>query len=313
MSDVSLQWMKLITERTDGAITFDETWSGALGSGPEIIEKLEMGSIDVLTPSSITYAGSKWPLASLQFTFPFGPTDTKIVLGTFQQLWSEYYQLDRDMARYNAKRMVTITNPAYMIMSLEPLASLSDLNGVKFGIWGKYFGRWLAPAGGVPVATPSYERYEMLRTNVIQANILPTIEHYGVNIRDLCKYRTSLGLTAHAVWTVIMRDNLFQSLEPEAQKIIWDTSMEIEQAAIDTILPHWENDIVFPAWEEAGVELIDFPDSDVAEWAELVDDIPREYAEEMEAMDYASYDIVARYQEISAELGHNWPKVWGAK
>jgi TRAP-type C4-dicarboxylate transport system substrate-binding protein len=311
MSDVARQWMDLVTERSGGAIKFDDSYGGALGAGPELAEKLEAGSVQVLGPTASSYASGKFPHASIQFTFPFGPTDTRVVLETDRQMMKDFPQYMADYSKYNHKLMITITSPAYSILSKNRINKLSDLNGVKFGIWGSYFGRWFAPAGGVPVASPSAERYEMLRTGVIDANVLPSIEHYQNSIREQAKYLTAQGLTAHSVWNVFMAEDVFEGMSPEGQKIMMDSAREIEEAAITTILPHWENDIVFPAWKEAGVEWVDFDADEWAKWASLVDDIPAEYAEEMVEKGYPGWEMVKRSQEISASWGHEWPRLWG--
>ena len=46
---------------------------------------------------------------------------------------------------------------------------------------------------------------------------------------------------------------------------------------------------------------------------ELDRDIPAEWADEVAKMGLPGWEIVKRFQEITAQKGYKWPRQWGVK
>jgi TRAP-type C4-dicarboxylate transport system substrate-binding protein len=309
-SAATKEWMNLVTERTNGAITFNDNWGGALGSGAELFEKLENRAVDVIHDSQ-TAATAKFPVCMFQFPYPFGPTDPRIVLETSRQFYGEF-GLDMDLAKYNAKLIAQFPSPPYNILSKVPIATVADLNGKRIGAFGRWWGFWLEPAGAVLVAAPGVDRYEMLRTGLIDASLLPTVESYGNKVHEQTTYIIDLPLMSHSVWELIIRKDLLESFSPEVQRILVESGHDAEEKAVNELLPAWEA-TVWKAWEDAGLQLIDFPDAEIAKLAGLLEDTPAVWAKELEALGYPGWEMVKRYQEITANLGFQWARQWGVR
>ena len=63
----------------------------------------------------------------------------------------------------------------------------------------------------------------------------------------------------------------------------------------------------------AGLTMIKFPDEDKKKWAALIPDTPAIWAAEAEAAGIPGWEIAKRWQEITTEMGYEWPRKWAVK
>ena len=61
------------------------------------------------------------------------------------------------------------------------------------------------------------------------------------------------------------------------------------------------------------MKFIDFPTEEQKKWVETLDDIPAEWAAEMESKGLPGFQAVKRWQEITTDLGYKWSRRWGIK
>ncbi|MBA7688498.1 hypothetical protein ES703_96980 [subsurface metagenome] len=131
-------WMDMITERTDGAITFDESYGCALGKPVEYLELVKTGALDV----AITY---EWyspkilPIGNFMYAIPFGPPDAEIVVKAKRQMREEFPQFAEDMAKMNAKYIYVSTALPYTFLSKTEIKTCEDFRGQKCMLIGRYF------------------------------------------------------------------------------------------------------------------------------------------------------------------------------
>jgi hypothetical protein len=78
------------------------------------------------------------------------------------------------------------------------------------------------------------------------------------------------------------------------------------------LLPKWQEKL-WGEWKAQGVKFSALPEVERAKWASLIEDIPAEWAEEVGKMGLPGWEIVKRFQEVTAEKGYKWPRKWGVK
>ena len=109
------------------------------------------------------YTPGKAPLANFEYVFPFGPCDPVIVTKAKRQVMSEFPEFDKMYAKYNLYRFMNFSGAVYNIMSKEQVETLAGFKGKKIALIGRYFGRWVQPAGAIPVVAAGHDRYTMLQ------------------------------------------------------------------------------------------------------------------------------------------------------
>ena len=196
-------------------------------------------------------------------------------------------------------------------MSKKPLKTVDDFKGEKVSLVGRYFGRWMPP-GATAVVRPGGERYDLLRGGVVDTDLLPFDLFYAFKINEVTKYYIDANLTVACWGPTLMNLDTFKGFSPEVQKILIEAGKMVELKAAQEIIPRWWAKIE-KEWKAKGLGFITISESERQKWASHLEDIPAEFAKEVEAKGYPGYKLVARWQEITGQLGYKWPRQWGVK
>jgi TRAP-type transport system periplasmic protein len=310
ISATMLAWEEEITARTNGRITFENFWGAALGAPAEHLDLVKTGTVQVAQFTE-QYQPKRLVVGDFEYVFPFGPTDYEIVAKATRQIRSEFKEFTTD---YEKENVLIIADPpvaTYNFISKVPLKNIADFQGKKVSLIGRFFGKWLPP-GATAVVRPAGERYDLLRSGVVDADLLPFEYTYVLKLHELAKYFIKVDLTTCAGAPIVMNLTTFKGLSPEDQKIVIEAGKNAEMKAVKEFLPQlWAK--CEKAWKDAGVQIIDFPAEEKKKWADSLEDTPAEWAAELEAMGYPGFKIVQRWQEITSEMGYKWPRKWGVK
>ena len=303
-------WEDEVSKRTNNSITFENFWSGALASGAGHLKLVQDGSVQV-AHTYHWYTTSNFPIADLEYVFPFGPTDYELVVKAMKKLHSEFPQFKKDHDKQNVVLVSDPPGSTYRFMSKTAVKSLSDFKGKRIGLVGRYFGRWLPP-GASAVVRPGPQRYELMRNGVIDIDLNPFDQQYSFKIHELAKYCLDIEPLTGTWGCVLMNKDTFDSLPKETQDIVLEVGRESElRAARETIPAYWNK--IQEEWKDAGVEIVAFPQEDIEKWVAGLEDIPAEWAAEIEKLGYPGFEIVKRWQEITSELGFKWAREWGKR
>jgi TRAP-type C4-dicarboxylate transport system substrate-binding protein len=310
MSEAVKSWEDEVTKRTNGAITFENFWGSSLGSPPEHIELVKNGAVQLANMHQ-WYTPTKMPFGDFEYVFPFGPTDYELVVKASRQIRSEFPQFTKELDQQNVVLIADLPFGVYNFMSKEPLRTVKDFEGKKVSLIGRFFGKWLPP-GATAVVRPGQERYDLLRSGVVDADLLPFDLLYAFKIHEVTKYYDQVDLITCNGAVIVMNKDAFNSLSPENQKIALEAGKETEMRAAREIIPKW-HEKCYKAWKAAGLDFIVFPKEEKVKWANSVPDTAEEWALEMDAKGLPGTAVVKRWQEITAKLGYEWPRKWGPK
>lgn len=302
-------WMDEVTKRTGGKVTFQTFWGGALGKPAEHLTLIEKGAADVVV-SNVQYTPGKFPIGQFEYVFPFGPIDPVVVTKAKRQMYNEFPEFQKDFDKYNIVPIMNTSGAVYQILSKSPITSLDDFKGKKIGLIGRYFGRWVEVAGSTPVVAPAHDRYTMLQTGVLDMDLLPLDLFASFKIYEQAKHAVMIdAMTGNFIDTWVNRKT-FDALPKDVQDILLEAGKEIELRIAQELVPAWTKKI-FATFDKNGVVYSKLSPDQRAQWAANIPDIPAEWAKEVSDQGYPGWAIVARYQEITEQLGYKWPRKWG--
>ena len=305
-------WEDMITERTNGKITFDNYWGQTLGKPAEHLTLVEKRTVDLVFGYG-WYTPTKLPLQNFDYVFPFGPIDPKISTPAMRQIYEEFPDFEKNLAKYNCTRVFQGPGTTFTFLSREPIKTLDDFEGLKCACIGRYFGKWIGAIGAVAIAAPGQERYTMLQTGVCDVSFNPIDIEYcfkDIEVGPYCLDPELLICNWVGFW--INLDTL-HSFPQDIQELMFETGKEVEILAAEEIQPEW-TEKVWREWEQdPDFHYSKLSEEDKAEWAACCPDVPAEWAAEVTELGYPGWEIVNRYQELCAERGFKWIREWGVK
>lgn len=310
LAEIAKMYQEEVTKKTKGALTFENYWGGAMASPAEHIELVKKGTVQ-MAQTHQWYTPGKFPIGHFEYVFPFGPMDYQIVAKSMRQMRTEFPEFARDEAKENVIILATPTGGVYTMLAKKPIKTMEGFKGEKVALIGRFFGKWLPP-GAQAIVRPGGERYDLLQGGVTSVNIDPFDLMYAFKLAEQAKYHLNVNLTT-ACWAhTMMNLDTFKKLSPEYQKILVETGKEIELKAAKEVVPKWW-DRVQKEWKAKGVTEVDFPDSEITKWAATLEDVPAQFAAEIEGKGYPGFKMMQRWQEITASHGFKWARKWAVK
>lgn len=262
------RFAELVEERSNGEIVVRDYPGGQLGNEQQMIEGLQIGTLDMAGIVGSTY-GNVLPEANvLGLLYAFedmehmqkamrGPVGDRLA----QQLREQNGIHVIDGSWYFGTRQLT---------SNSPVEKPEDMEGMKIRVVPVpiFEAGWRA-VGATPTPVDFKELFTALQTNTVDAqeNPLPNIKAVGVPLVN-----DYLSMTDHIVANMIvaMSDSTYQSLTPEQRELI--ASAARDAGAYQDQLTVQGEDELLAEFKEGGMTVIEEPDK--AAFKARVEDLP---------------------------------------
>lgn len=292
-----------IAERTDGKVTVEQNWGGALFKTSAALQSLGLGVADMGVIIG-AYSASEFPelqMAGLQLK----PAHPWVMMQAMYELFTTNEHLQQRMEDMNIEYISTYSlTPGIMACSGDGIRSLDDVPGTKFAHTGAstdIFGE----LGGNLVAMPIYDVYQGMETGLVECSV--TYAYYAVasKLSELTDTVTDLHFSSLASLATVMNKDTYDSLSPEVQETI-------KQVGRDAMNFYGEELVTadIEAMEELttgedAADLIELTDAEYARMQELVQPSIENWKADMSAV---GSDGDALMAELYA-LIDKWTKV----
>lgn len=280
-----LKFAEIIKEKTGGEITLDAFHSSQLGSERELIEGMQMGTVDMAVISTAPLAGftKSFLVYDLPFIFPNSAAAHKVLDGEIGQ--KSLADLDKigivGLAFYeNGFRQVT--------NSVRPIVKPEDARGLKIRTMeNKIHMASFRAVGANPVPMAFGELFTALQQKTIDAqeNPLPIIfTSKFYEVQEFCSmtnhfYSPAPLLMSKAVWN---------KLTPEQQTIIKDAAVEARAYQREELA---KQDAAFvKSLADAGMKMNDV---DQAAWLKAMEPVYKQFESEIGA------DVIKAVQDAA--------------
>lgn len=232
-------WAREITERSGGEITFAYFPSSQMGPHDRQYDLARTGAADLaLTIHGFT--PGRFPMTEVAYLpglFEGVPSDRGAEI-----LWSmtePYLAAEHEGTRILA---ITPTSQAF-ILSRRPYPDLAALGGQRVRSAGAAMSDTLLALGAVPVAIPSPEMGDALQRGLVdglgityQSTADWQIEDTGTDV-----WGVNIGVVS---FVFAMNNTRYQSLTPEQQRLIDETTGEVMSIAFGTHIEEAENEAI---------------------------------------------------------------------
>ena len=286
------QWMEMITERSNGLITFDYTNSAALGSALELMEGVDMGDYDmsVIDLANFDAYVPQVDVLCLPYIIKDWDNARAVYMGEPNAWITGLISENMDITVLG-----TIGMGFRSVISKDPLTCIADCK--NYLIRTPDLELYIDALGSLGFSCTSMsfsETYSAIEAGVINGMETTLNVLYDNGYYDVAKY---ILQTRHffACSEVIVNTSFWNELPEVYRNIIADSFKEIEAAAWDYAQTTEES--MVPKFEEKGVTVYEFSDEDHAEILNIFSDYWREKAAKMgEGADEMIETLIAMQQ-----------------
>jgi TRAP-type C4-dicarboxylate transport system substrate-binding protein len=302
-------WAKEVEKRTNGAVKFKLFWAGSLVKATEELDAVKSGLID-FAPVTVGDYSSKLPLANLFYSIPFGP-DQETVAKIVDVLYNEFPAMRHEIEQYNQKILYFLPTPSYDIGSMIALRTVADFKGKKIIVLGRNMSDLISALGAAAVSIPAPERYLALKTGVADGEVFPLLSMYDFKHGEVLKYITEVGLGSAVTWYFAINKDTWNKLSPDIQKTMETTAKEAAKVLVDNAKKAVGDARI--GLKNAGVTVYTMSPEEKQKWANLLPDLPAQWANNIKAQGQPGWEIMTRFIALSKEYGHTFPREWAKK
>jgi tripartite ATP-independent transporter DctP family solute receptor len=265
----------LLKERTHGEITMDAFHSSSLGSERELIEAVQMGTVDLTIVSTAPLSGftKAFLVYDLPFIFPDSATAHRVLDGPFGQK-----TLD-SVTKNGMVGLAFFENGfRHVTNSRSPVIHPADAKGLKIRTMeNKIHMASFRTVGAQPMPMAFGELFTALQQKTIDAEENPIPIIWTSKFYEVQKY---CSLTGHfyAPTPVLINQGLWKKFSPEQQKIFQQSVLDARDYERELIAK--QNSEFIDQLKAKGMEIAEV---DKAEWQNAMLSVYKEYEKEIGA------------------------------
>ncbi|MET4797808.1 DctP family TRAP transporter solute-binding subunit [Bradyrhizobium sp. LB11.1] len=262
----ALKFKELAEKYTDGKVKIEVYPNSSLYKDKEEIEALQLGSVQMLAPSTAKFAPlgiKEFEALDLPWLFKDEATYSAAMKGTVGK-W-----LFKKLETKGITGLAYWDNGFHMVSSNRPLIKPEDFKGLKFRISGsKIADQYFRILGAIPQIMAFSEVYQALQTGVVDG-----CENTASNYLTQKFYEVQKDITvsyhAHLQYAVIVNSKFWSGLPP-------DIRTQLEKAMADATeytnqIAHQENEDALAEIKKTGkTQLHYLTDADRKAWQEAM-------------------------------------------
>ena len=266
--------LDLITERTNGDVTFSRTYAGTLGSEHDLGVMCTNGDLDIVCIGPGQW--SEWDEAFKVFDCPFLFTSfdhfDRVLASEDYQAWLKEHgdaQGVTFVMTFNQafKGILNKTRDVYSTADLDQRSGIrhAQLQACEIG----------TAMGYVPTPTAAADQYMSLSQGIVDGADHALWAHQTWKLTEIAKHFSDTRHALQCVFFVMNNDSL-ASLPEEYQKIVLDTFAEVEKELADQTRK--DSDESYVKAEADGVKVIPYEEIDVESFKQALSGIVDEYS-----------------------------------
>ena len=225
VTDVFKPWAEEVGRLTDGDLEI-RIPDASLGAPPRQYD-LALDGVADITYGVTGYTPGRFNLPAIAELPQVGAKGEALSVA----LWRTYKEMFEQAGEFDEVKLLGLfANGTGVIMTTGdtgPITSIEDYAGRKFRVGGGVVQDINTAIGGVNVAAPANEVYEILEQGVADGVLLPTDAYQGFNLTGVIDHATKVpGGFYTSAWFLLMNKDTWDGLPPEQQEAILSVSGE---------------------------------------------------------------------------------------
>lgn len=297
-------FMEEVKKRTEGRITFETYYGGALLKGPEIYPGTGRGAADIGN-SAPGYNPNQFLSASV--TLPFITDNVEAATKAYIDLYRTNEEVQREWEQNKLKLLYAFAIPENSFWSNKPVKSVEDLKGMRIRAV-TAVAEALNVLGATPVAIAWPETIDVLQRKGIDAltsNAFDIAIQAGMH--EVAPYGSDAGrMGIYALLATAMNLETWNKLDPETRGIMEAVAAEAPARYLDLVKEEVRKAATTLAAAK-DIVVLKTPDAEIQRWRDLAAE--KVWSNWVEKMNKAGYDgrklldeyiaLVRKYEEGS--------------
>jgi TRAP-type C4-dicarboxylate transport system substrate-binding protein len=229
-------WADAVADRSDGKLTFELFYAGALAPLTEVEEGLASGLIDIATHAP-AYNPAQFPLENTIQRLNSAIAITPLA-GTMQGIGAqtEFAFDDVTPPYFEERGLQPLLVPAAVVPAIhlacagEPVTSLADASGTRVRVPSEPIGAEATAVGMTPTATTIAELFESLDRGVVDCVLAtpPDMRDLGLfEVIDHWVIDPEVMFSGFSSFHLSMSQGAWDGLPDVAKRLLWDTAGEV--------------------------------------------------------------------------------------
>lgn len=291
-------FMKEVTKRSNGAVTFEHFPSQQLGKAADMLTLTQTGvtAIGYVAPA---YASEKMPLSEAAMLPGAFDTSCQGTLA-YAKAAREGAIARGDYVENKIHLLMAVALPPYQVLTVKnPVKTEADLRGLKLRSTGGAQDLTLRTVGAVPVRMAAPDAYESLSRGTLDGVLFPLDSVLSYNVEKIVRYSTEGANFASFIVAYSIGDQAWNGLSPEARKIMTEVADEIVPAACAAV--DKQEAETRGKLEAAGVQFVPLSEEFRGRLGEMLKDVGAKWAQGLDARGRKGSEALAEFRKAVAE------------
>lgn len=287
------QWIARISELTNGSLTINPHWAGALVPMTSSYSETLAGVTDIVHAVPGNELQQFVVDNAMQFMY-YPVSDTAVLLDVIKEL---YATVPEWQAEYEGTHVLTYGTSGMMyILSKEPVRTLADLKGKTVRAQCDVGYKLVEANGGNAVKMPLGEVYDALSKGVVDAIMIPIDCLETMQLDSIVKYATLVKVAEPWYVHKFISNTAWDKLSANQQDALVQASeerMATELAGVEKLTAS-----ALKYAEEKDVEIIEFSDADYSTIYSQCEAIAKAAVEGLNSQGYDGDAIFAAARQV---------------
>ena len=292
----------------DAKIEWNQAYGGTVAPIGGVLEAIQEGVADMGFVGTLFEAPSM-PLHNVSYMTPFGSSDIFTVVDTMAELQGKIPALAAEWGKYNQVYLGGAGLDTYGILTNFPVKTVDDLKGHKIAAPGPA-ANWLKNTGAVAVAGNLNTYYNDIKTGVYEGTLTFMTAAAAGKLQEVAPYICMVNFGAQYAGGISINKDTFESLPPEVQTIFKEVGQEYSKRLAQAQTDRAEK--AMKAMEAGGGTITVLSDEERKRWADLLPNVPMEWAKTMDEKGMPGTDMVKGYldglRSRNTTLVREWDK-----
>lgn len=287
-------------------IDWTQSYGGTVAKPPAVFEAIESGIGDIGYVPTI-FEADKLPLEQLSYITPFGTGDVTKLVQVMAKLREAIPEMKAAFEKHKQTFLAGVAIDNYHFVTKFPINSVDDLNGRKIATGGLAT-NWIKNTGAVAISSNLTEYFNGLQTGVYDGIIIFESAIPGYRFHEVAPHVTKVGFGAMSSSALTINTARFRKLPPEVRDAIVKAAKTYETEVARGYAQAGERALAKIATE--GAKIAEFPDAERAKIAAKLPKLGHDWAVAIDAKGAPGSKALAKYMEISRELGVKHMRQW---